>query len=115
MQILMEILKKEYLSLILIILSFTFNMYAMKAEKGIYPMGTFFYKKIWIVEAFNWTFSTVLICYLSYSYSWYFLLSFFVFPVFGGFLASLFKGHTQMLYLLAFPIFIFLFLVSKIG
>jgi hypothetical protein len=115
MEALIEILKKEYFALALIGLNITFNMYAMKAEKGIYPMGTFFYKKAGIIEAFNWTFSLGLICYLSYYYTWYFLLSFFVFPVLGSVFASLFMGNTQLIYLLGFPILLVLFLISKIG
>lgn len=107
-----QIFIQNWAEVVLIVLAISFNMYAMQAEKGIYPMGSFIYKYKAIFEAINWTIFLGLIIYLSYIFSWYLLISFFVLPIFGALIASLFKGFIQLLYLFTMPVFFIIFIIK---
>jgi len=102
---------QHWAGIILIVLAISFNMYAMEAEKGIYPMGSFIHKYKAMFEAINWLIFVGLVIYLSYLFSWYLLISLFVLPIVGALLASLFKGFTQVVYLFTMPVFLIIFII----
>jgi hypothetical protein len=109
-----QLFSQHWSEVILIVLAISFNMYAMDAEKGVYPMGSFFWKYKAVFEAFNWLLLVGLVIYLSYLFSWYLLISLFVLPIIGSTLASLFKQFTQLPYLFAMPIFLILFIIKML-
>jgi len=103
---------QHWAGIILIVIAIIFNMYAMEAEKGIYPMGRFIHKYKAMFEAINWLILTGLVIYLSYLFSWYLLISFFVLPIVGALLALLFKEFTQVFYLFTMPVFLIIFIIK---
>lgn len=102
---------QNWAGIVLIVLAISFNMYAMEAEKGIYPMGRFIHKYKAIFKTINWLIFVGLVIYLSYLFSWYLLISLFVLPIVGALLASLFKGFIQVVYLFTMPIILIIFMI----
>jgi hypothetical protein len=94
-------------------MGFTFIMYWMKAKTGQYPAGTFVWRYGDLISGLTWVVLLSFIVYLSYSYSWFFLLSFFVFPVFGEIFLRIVGGWIQLYLWGAIPILTW-FAVSKL-
>ncbi len=83
----------------------TFNMFLYTANARRYVMGSFFNKYKHYIELVNWLVLVGTVIYLSYLYTWYFLFSFFIFPVLGLIISSILRGYTQFFYLIGMPIF----------
>ena len=104
-----ELFVHDWAAMSIATLAATFNLYAMQAEKGQYPMGQFVWRYRVFIEFTNWLLLLGMVLFLSYNYTWYILLSFFAFPVLGSLIASILKGLTQVAYILAMPLLLFAF------
>ena len=107
-----KLFSNHWIEIILIVLAINFNIYAMEAEKGKYPMGSFIHKYKNMFELLNWLLFAGLVIYLSYLFSWYLLISLFVLPIIGALLASLLKGISQLVYLFGMPVFLIIFIIK---
>lgn len=90
------------------LLAVTFNMYSLQARKGKYVMGKTFWQYKTFFEVINWAALLAVVLYLSSQYSWWVLLSAFVFIGAGQAIAFILKGVTQIFYVLGMPVLIIL-------
>lgn len=101
----MDMLADQWSALILGVLAATFNMYSIEAQSRGYDMGTIIYKYKDVIELVNWLILLGVIIYLSYQYTWWFVASFWVFPLVGAIIAGLLRGIKQIVYIFGMPIF----------
>jgi hypothetical protein len=113
MEILTSMIHNDLAALTLIVLNFTFILYSIKARKLGYPMGIV-YRYGDLFESISWILSLGLIVFLSHSYSWYFLVSFFLFPVLGDILARLIGPPIQPIYVLGSPLLLMWLIGTKL-
>ena len=105
----------QWTLLILGALACTFNIYAIEAERGRYAMGSSTRKYAVFIEAANWLVLLGVIIYLSYLYTWWFLLSFFVFPAVGAIMARILGKFTQLVYIFGMPVAAILVIMHLTG
>lgn len=73
-----ELASQQWAAITVVFLAMTFNLYHARAQKGEAPMGTFFWRYGDYIEVANWLLITIIAFYLSYLYTWWFLLAPFV-------------------------------------
>ena len=110
-----EIFADQWTLLVLGALACTFNIYAIGADRGAYVMGSAIRKHAAYIEFVNWLVLLGVIIYLSYLYTWWFLLSFFVFPAVAAIMARILRGFTQLVYIFGMPVVAILVTVHLTG
>ena len=76
-----------------------------------FAMGSLFRRYRPLLEFMNWVLLVGLLVFLGYNYSWFLLLTIWVFPVLGSIIASILKERTQIIYIVAMPILLVAFIV----
>ncbi len=99
-----EILAAEWSLIALALLAVTYNLYSLDARKGKYVMGKTFWQFRTFFEVLNWAIFLAVLGYLGYQYTWWSMLSIFVFGATGRALSILLKGFTQIFYLVGMPV-----------
>ena len=103
----LDLFSDEWAILSVATLAATFNVWHMRAER----MGTIFQRYGAIIEAVNWVLLTGAIIFLAFNYSWYLLLTIWVFPAVGLPIAGILGSHTQIIYVVAMPILLAAFII----
>jgi len=99
-----ELFSHQWPSIALVILALTFNMYFISAQKGAVPLGNFFYHYGTFVEFANWLLVLGAVVFLSYLYTWWFLLAPFVLAPVADIVRRILGGFTQIVFLVGAPI-----------
>jgi len=97
----------EWPSLCVATLACSFNVWHMKPQR----MGRIFLRYGAFIEAINWVLFAGVIIFLAFNYSWYLLLTLWVFPAIGLPIARILKGLTPIIYLVAMPILLVAFII----
>ena len=65
-----ELFVHDWAAMSIATLAATFNLYAMRAEKGQYPMGQFVWRYRVFIELTNWLLLLGVLLFLSYNNTW---------------------------------------------
>jgi len=102
----------EWASLCGATLAATFNVWHMHAERRFERIGTIFRRYGMFIETVNWLLLIGVINFLAFNYSWYLLLTIWVFPAVGLPISRIFGSHIQIIYLVAMPILLVAFIIT---
>ena len=109
-----QMITNEYLLISLASLAFAFNLWHGKAQQGAADIGVVFYKTGPLFEMFNWLLLTAALIWLSYSYTWWFLLlGWILLPIPGVILFVIFRSLIQLVYIVGMPILLILIIVGS--
>lgn len=109
-----ELLSEQWSLLTLVTLAMAFNIHFMRAEQGESPIGSFFHKYGLYFSVVHWLVLVGAVIFLSYLYTWWFMLSLWLFPVLGLIVARILGALTQLLYILGMPIILIIVIVRLV-
>jgi len=110
-----ELISEQWSLVILITLAVAFNMYRMRSERTGSPTGRFFHRYGVHCEVVNWLVVLGGVVYLSWLCTWWFMLSYFLFPVLGSVVARIFGPLTQLLYMLGVPVVLIVVIIHLVA
>ena len=74
-------------------------------------MGRMFWRYGAFIELMNWVLLTGVIIFFAFNYSWYLLLTIWLFPAVGLPIAGILGTFTQIIYVVAMPILLVAFII----